>query len=80
MHSMLGSSWHLQGIVTPVLITLATKVDIRRGGVILGGVDVAPGAPGEGDLGGGIQYINGLDVMYLARQWAKGPANFVNEG
>ena len=53
--AMLGSSWHLKGILTPLINILATEVDIRGGGSLLGGgVDMAPGGPWEGDLGGGI--------------------------
>ena len=53
--AMLGSGWHIQGILTSLLIILATKVDIRGGDPpFWGGVDPAPGGFGEGDLGGGI--------------------------
>ena len=42
---MLGSSWHLQGILISLLIILATKVDIRGGEEVLGGGRPGPRRP-----------------------------------
>ena len=50
------------------------QVEFRRGGFPFRGDRSGPGPPREGDLGGGMDY--GLEALYLARQWAKGPANF----
>ena len=51
---ILRSNWHHKGVLTLLLISLATKVDLRGVAPFFGGVDPAPRAPGEGDLGGGI--------------------------
>ena len=49
---ILGSSWHLKGILTRRIITLATKVDIRGGGSFFGGGRPGPGGPWGGGLRG----------------------------
>ena len=50
--AMLGSSWHLQGILTSLLIILATKVDIRGGDSLFGGGQRGPGGPWGGGFRG----------------------------
>ena len=50
---MLGSSWHLKGILTPLIIILATKVNLRGGEVYFLGGGEGPGRPlGRGFRGG----------------------------
>ena len=74
--AMLGSSWHLQGILTSLLIILATKVDIRGGKSLFGGGHRGPGGPWGGGFRGREYGSTGRKPQDLTRQWAKGPANF----
>ena len=51
---MLGSSWLLKGILRHLNIILPTKLNLRGVSHIPGGFTRAPGAPGEGDIGEGV--------------------------
>mgnify|MGYP007042616421 CR=1 FL=1 len=51
---MLGSSWHLKGILRHLNIILPTKLNLKGAGTLFRGFTRAPEAPRGGDIGEGI--------------------------
>ena len=57
-------------------MTSKKEVEIKRGDSLFGGDHGGPGAPWEGDLGGGIMDY-GLEVLYLDTPMGQRPGEFM---